>query len=81
MINTIEINDTKLVAGLMSRGYNPTERFIRGREVYFVFEKDQELDNLIDRFSKNDLEVDALSYALTMKSVKQMVWNALDRNE
>jgi hypothetical protein len=81
MNSTIEINDTKLVAGLISKGYTPTERFIRGREVYFVFEKDEELESLIDRFNKNDFEVDALSYALTMKSVKQMVWNALDRNE
>lgn len=69
-----EISDLGLVTGLMTLGYSPLERRKEGKRVLFVFEDSEEIKKLKDDFYNNRMDVDARQFHMTMKSVKNSIY-------
>ena len=69
-----EINNLGLIAGLMSLGYSPIDRQKRNRIVFYVFENNEEVEDLCRQYYNNRLEVDAQTYYITLKSVKSTIY-------
>lgn len=69
-----EISDLGLVTALVTLGYAPRGRHKEGRRVLFTFDWDDNMQELEDSFFNNRLEVDARTYHITMKSVKQSLY-------
>ena len=73
-----QISDFGLIAGLMSLGYAPRERVKEGKRVIFIFESDEELEQLCNDYYNNRLSVDAQTYSTTMKAVKTSIYQMED---
>lgn len=73
-----QISDFGLIAGLMSLGYSPRERVKEGKRVIFIFESDEELEQLCNDYYNNRLSVDAQTYSTTMKAVKTSIYQMED---
>ena len=73
-METKEINNLGLIAGLMSLGYPPLERKKTGKIVYFIFESDPELEKLCEEYYNNRMSVDAQTYHTTLKTVKSIIY-------
>jgi hypothetical protein len=69
-----ETSDLGLIAGLMTKGYQPLERRKDGKRVLFVFESDQNFEALCEDYYNNRMEVDANSYQRMLKSVKMSIY-------
>lgn len=73
-METKEISDLGLIAALMSIGYAPIERRRENRRVIFIFETDDNLENLCNNYFNNRLSVDAHTYSTTLKAVKSSIY-------
>lgn len=73
-MDTKEITDLGLIAGLMSKGYSPLERRPDGKRVIFVFETDEILEGLCNDYFNNRMDVDANTFNRTLRGVKQAIF-------
>ena len=73
-----EISDLGLVSALVTLGYAPKERTKSGKRVTFIFETDDELERIVEDFWNNRLDVDARKFHMTMKSVKNSIYQMED---
>lgn len=69
-----EVSDFGLVAGLVCLGYAPRERRKEGRRVIFVFESDENFEQLCDDYFNNRMDVDAQKYFASLRSVKASIY-------
>jgi len=70
-----EINDFKIVAALLAKGYTYTDVFKQGSRVSFTFEWDAALQELEDDYFNNKLDVDAQTYGKTLGDIKKMIYS------
>lgn len=69
-----ELTDLGLIAALQSKGYLPREKQKNGRRIVFIFETDQDFEDLCRSYFDHKMEVDAYEFALAIKSVKQVIY-------
>lgn len=77
MKNFKSIKDMGLVTALMTLGYAPIERQRDGKRIYFVFEWDENMENLKNEYLNNRLDVDAQTFNNTLRSVKSSIMEML----
>lgn len=75
-MNIKQLRDLGLVAALMSKGYQPVERQKEGKQITFLFETDDNFEDLCRSYFENHLEVDAFTFHVTLKSLKQSIYTA-----
>lgn len=73
-MNIKKIKDLGLIAVLITLGYSPLEKVKEGKEVFYLFESDEELENLCNDYMNNRLDIDARSYSLILKTVKSDIY-------
>lgn len=73
-----QFSDLGLVTALITKGYSPHGRHKEGRKVLFTFEYDEEVEQLERDFFNNRLDVDARKFHMTMKSVKNSIYQMED---
>ena len=73
------ITNLYLIAGLMTKGYAPIERRKEKKQVIFVFETDEELENLCNDFFNGRMMVDAQTYGMTLKIVKTSIYDTINQ--
>lgn len=79
-MNTKEISELGLIAGLMTLGYAPRERRKEGRRVIFVFETDENFERLCEDWYNNRMDVEAHHYFNTLRGVKASIYEMEDSN-
>lgn len=79
-MNTKEISDLGLIAGLITKGYNYTGVFKQGRRVVFEFEWDENMQSLEDSYFSGGMEVDAQAYNAILRKVKSVIYQLEPNN-
>lgn len=76
---TITTADLYLAAALVVSGHRPKQLFPEGHRTLFSFDPCPAVRNLVIRYYKADLKVDALSYAEAVRSAKGAAINVAGR--
>lgn len=78
-----KLSDTYLVAGLMTKGFAPIDRIFENNKVYFVFEDQDDfaIDQAIEDYKLNKMEVPAQEYADMVRNIKGIVWETINANK
>lgn len=66
-----------LATALMTLGYAPIERQKDGKRVYFIFEWDENMENIKNDYMNSRLDVDAQTFNSTLRSVKASIMEML----
>lgn len=77
-MNTYKTSEFGLVAALIAKGYSPRERQVVGKQVFFIFESDELVEELVNDYFNNRLDVDALSYHSALSNVKKSIYELTD---
>lgn len=71
-MQTKELSDLGLIVGLITKGYEPIETIQRGNRVFFIFEWDENMQDLEDGyFNSQGFDVDAQTYHHNIKEVRR----------
>lgn len=73
--------DIGLVAGLIEKGHTPRERMMEGTDVFFIFDDGDDVQEIVENYFNNRLEVDAYSFANALKAVKKSMYQVIDANK
>lgn len=73
-MKTKEVSDLGLIAALTTMGYTALERRQDGKRIVFVYETDPNFELICDNYFNHHLEVDAFTYHMALKSIKQAIW-------
>ena len=73
----MKLNDTYLVSALMTKGFKPRERIVENKTVFFIFDEDAGVEEFIEQYQNNVLEVHALEFANMVRSIKVLIWDSL----
>ncbi len=76
---TLTTADLYLAAALIASGHRPAELRPDGRRTLFCFQPIAAVRQLVARYYRGDLEVDALSYAEAVRSAKGAALNVAGR--
>ena len=72
-----ETTNLGLISALIARGYSPEGRHIEGKQVVFTFEKDEEFMSAVEDYKNNRFDVDAKTFYVTSRSVKNDIYQML----
>jgi hypothetical protein len=78
-MQTKELDNLGLITGLMSLGYPPVERRREGKKVYFIFEWDENMEQLESDYFNGRMGIpDAQNYHTTQKAIKTSIYRSED---
>ena len=72
------LKDIGLISALLEKGYSFRERQLEGKEVYFLFDWDEVLEDLEKAYFDGQLEVDAYAYNQEMKKIKTLIYRTIN---
>lgn len=75
MDEMVEVKDLGLIAALTLLGFSAREIFKEDKTVFYMYDNTDEIVDIMERYSRNDLPVDAQQYSMTIKSVKANIYN------
>lgn len=74
----VKSNDLGLITALMCIGYEPIQIIKENNIIYYVFTGDK-LEEAVDKYWHNQLNVSALDYFTQLKSVKVTIYGLMGR--
>lgn len=70
----LKTSDLGTIAALVAKGYSPHERIKEEGKVFFVFESDEIVKQIVQDYFNNRLDVDALIYYSALKNTKRSIY-------
>lgn len=69
----IELGDIGEVAALMTKGIEPSDREVRGRQVIFIFETNKKVNKILQDYRNEKLMVNAVRFNRNLKMIKAII--------